>query len=127
MSGYPLLDVFWSILELAALVIWLYLVVVVLADVFPRDDIGGPAKALWVAVVVVVPLVGVLAYLVVNGRDMASRSIGRAQRRRQQIDDRVRRMTGGSSTADSLATLARLHAEGELSDDDYLRAKRRVQ
>jgi len=54
-------------------VIWIFIVVTVLADVFGRAELSGWAKAGWTVFVIVLPFVGVLTYLVVNGSGMAQR------------------------------------------------------
>ena len=51
-ADYPFLDVLWTMLIFFGWVIWIWLVIIVLIDVFSRHDIGGLAKALWVIFVV---------------------------------------------------------------------------
>jgi len=53
------------------------MVVSALRDVYRRDDIGGARKAGWTLLVVLVPLIGVFAYLIASGDGMARRSTGR--------------------------------------------------
>ena len=58
MSGYPLLDVFWTISLFFCLVLWIFLVAWILIDVFRSPDIGGWAKAGWTVLVILVPWSG---------------------------------------------------------------------
>jgi hypothetical protein len=44
---YPLLGVFWTMLEFALFFIWIWLLIVVFADIFRSRDMGGLAKTLW--------------------------------------------------------------------------------
>ena len=62
-ADYPFLDVLWTLIIFFAWVIWIWIAITVLADVFRRHDIGGWAKAAWVVFVIVIPFLGVLVYL----------------------------------------------------------------
>ena len=64
---YPLLDVFWSMLGVFIFIAWLMVVFGMLADVFRSDDLSGWAKAGWVILVILVPIIGVLIYLIARG------------------------------------------------------------
>ena len=69
---------FWETFFL--LLIFLPLVLVwafALVDIFRRDDIGGGSKALWVAVIILLPFFGTLVYLVVrpNGATPQERAV----------------------------------------------------
>jgi len=63
-NSYPLLNVIWSMLVFAGLVLWIFIVIWVFIDNFRRRDHGGLAKALWFVFVVFVPIIGVIAYLI---------------------------------------------------------------
>jgi hypothetical protein len=72
-TSYPFLEIFWTMLIFFTWVIWIFIVVTVLVDVFGRAELSGWAKAGWTVFVIVLPFVGVLTYLVVNGSGMAQR------------------------------------------------------
>jgi Phospholipase_D-nuclease N-terminal len=63
-SSYPFLDIFWTMLIFFAFVIWIYLLIMVLADNFKRRDQTGLAKAGWTLFVIFLPLIGVLVYMI---------------------------------------------------------------
>jgi hypothetical protein len=67
MSGYPLLDAFWTMLLFFGWLLWLFLVVWVLMDIFRSHDISGWGKAGWTVLVILLPLIGILAYEIVHG------------------------------------------------------------
>jgi hypothetical protein len=73
-SSYPLLDLFWTILIFFAWVIWIWILIMVIIDIFRNPDMSGWAKALWFLFVLFIPLIGVLVYLIVEG---GSRSVWR--------------------------------------------------
>jgi hypothetical protein len=117
--SYPLLDVFLTMVFFFLWVLWIYLLVRVIADIFRSRDIGGWGKAGWLAFVIFLPFLGVFGYLIARGGEMADRESGQAQesaRLQGQVDSR----------ADALAKLDDLHDHGALSDADYQRSKDKV-
>jgi hypothetical protein len=63
-SSYPFLDIMWTMFIFFAWVIWIWLLIMVLADNFRRTDHSGLAKAGWTLFVIFLPLLGVLVYMV---------------------------------------------------------------
>jgi putative oligomerization/nucleic acid binding protein/phospholipase D-like protein len=120
-ADYPFLDVFWSILIFFCWVIWIWVVITILADVFSRGDIGGFAKALWVIFVVILPWLGALIYLIAEHNGMRERSIERAQQQKQQFDSYVRDATGGS--ASEIAKAKELLDAGSITQAEYEQLK----
>ena len=91
-AGYPFLDVVWTTVLVVAFVVFVWMVVSALGDVYRRDDIGGAQEGrLGRCSSSCVPLVGVFAYLIANGDGMARRSAERRRRRERparQVCDR---------------------------------------
>ena len=56
-ADFPFLDVMWMMFIFFAWVIWIYLLIMVFADVFRRHDLTGWAKAGWTLFVIVLPLI----------------------------------------------------------------------
>jgi hypothetical protein len=96
-SDYPFLDILGSMLVFFGFVVWFWLLIKVFSDVFRRHDASGWSKFFWCIFVLVVPLFGVLMYLIVNGREMGQRDIEQAQAAQAQFDDYVREVGGGSA------------------------------
>jgi hypothetical protein len=63
-SSYPFLDIMWTMFIFFAWVIWIWLLIMVLADNFRRSDHSGWAKAGWTLFVIFLPLIGVLVYMI---------------------------------------------------------------
>jgi len=70
---YPLLGLFWTMVFLAFWVGVLYLLFRILADILRSPDMGGLAKALWIVFVIVVPVVGIIVYVIVREHAMSER------------------------------------------------------
>src|SRR4051794_22484491 len=122
-ADYPFIDIFWSTIIFFFWVIWIWIVITVLIDVFRRDDIGGFAKALWVIFVVILPWLGVLIYLIIEHDGMRDRSMKEAQAANTAFDDRVREATGGS--AEEIAKAKALLDNGTITQQEFeaLKAK----
>ena len=98
-SNYPFLDILWTTLIFFAWVIFIWIAITVLIDVFRRKDISGWGKAAWVIFVVLIPWIGVLVYLIVNHDGMAERRYRDAATAQQQFDDYVRQTAGSGGGA----------------------------
>src|SRR5687768_4059716 len=111
---YPLLSIFWSMLWFAVLVGWIMALFSVLTDVFRSPDMGGFAKTIWVLIILVLPVLGVLIYLLARGDKMTQHAIAQAQAQEQMMRSYVQDAAGsaGGSAADQLAKLADLRDRG---------------
>ena len=123
-ADYPFMDVLWSMIIFFFWVIWIWIVITVLIDIFRRHDIGGWAKAAWVIFVAVLPWLGVLIYLIAQHDGMRERSIKQAQSQQQAFDDYVRDTAGGGATAD-IAKAKELLDSGAITQAEFdaLKAK----
>ena len=123
---YPLLSIFWTMLEIFFFVIWIYLLFIVFVDIFRSNDIGGLAKALWVIFVIVLPYLGVFVYLIARGGKMHERAAAQAQQQQKAFDSYVQQAAGGSSTADQLSKLADLKEKGTITDAEFASEKAKL-
>jgi Phospholipase_D-nuclease N-terminal/Short C-terminal domain len=118
-SNYPFLNIFWTILIFFAWVIYIWIAVTVLVDVFRRRDISGWAKAAWVIFVIVVPFIGVLAYLIFNHDGMAERSGKEAEASQAQVDEYVRKAAGTGGPASEIETAKKLLDAGDITQAEF--------
>jgi Short C-terminal domain len=123
-ADYPFMDVLWSMIIFFFWVIWIWIVITVLIDIFRRDDIGGFAKALGTIFVVILPWLGVLVYVISQHDGMRERSLKHAQAQRRQFDDYVRDTAGAGAAAD-IAKAKELLDAGAITQDEFevLKAK----
>ena len=119
-EGFTYRNFLLDALAIFVFIVWFWLLITVAADLFRRHDISGWIKALWVIAWIVVPYLGVLAYLIFQGGGMAVRNVQQAQ----QARDELRRVVG-YSVADEIEKLNRLKQAGSISDAEFtqLRAK----
>jgi len=128
-ANYPLLAVFWTMLEFFAFVIFIFLVFTLATDIFRSDDLSGWAKAAWLVFVLFIPFIGMLCYLIARGRSMRERADAvRVQRLREQeiIRSHMTAQQQEPTAADQLSRLADLRQRGVLSAEEFDREKARV-
>lgn len=121
---YPLLNVVLTMFWFFALALWIFLVAWTVMIIFRRRDLSGWAKAAWVAFVIFVPLLGVLAYLVARGGHLANEQVseyGAAQDEAYRGYDRSEKR--GRHSADELTKLADLRDRGVITDDEFQKGK----
>jgi hypothetical protein len=117
-ADYPFIDVLWSMIIFFFWVIWIWIVITVLIDVFRRDDIGGWAKAAWVIFVVVLPWLGVLIYLIAEHDGMRERGMKQAHAQQEAFDEYVRDAAGGGSVAE-IARAKELLDSGTITQEEF--------
>jgi hypothetical protein len=116
----PLLDLFWTMLIIFGWVLWFTLLWRVYADLFSRDDIGGWAKTGWVVVTFVLPIVGVVTYLISQGRGIVDRSVHEAERRRAATDAYIRSVAADAA-AEQRAKSRSLLQSGAITAEEFQR------
>jgi hypothetical protein len=124
--NYPLIGVFWTMLEFFLFFIWIWLLIIVFGDIFRSHDMGGFAKALWILFVILVPFLGVLVYLIARGGSMQERAAERAQQQDQAFQAYVQQAAATSSNADEVAKLADLKASGAITEDEFQAGKAKI-
>jgi hypothetical protein len=129
--NYPLLDVFWTMLEFFLWILWFFLLFRIIGDIFRNHDSSGWTKALWLIFVIILPFLGVLVYVIVNGSGMSRRDIAQTQQREEAVQAYVRQAVGttgggGSGHVDDLARLADLKEKGAISEAEFEQAKAKI-
>jgi membrane protein implicated in regulation of membrane protease activity len=124
--SYPLLSVFWTILEIFLWVIWIWILIWIFIDIFRSHDLSGWAKALWFLFVLFIPLIGVLVYLIARGGKMQERAVKEAQQQDQQFRAYVQDAAGPQSPADQLTKLADLRDRGVITAEEFDREKAKI-
>ena len=125
-TGYPVLDVFWTMFEIFAFVVWFWLLFVILTDVYRSRDLSGWGKAGWTIFVIFLPLIGVLTYLIIRGRSMNQRAAQQQQQQEEAFRSYVQDAAGSPSSADQLVKLADLRQRGVISSAEFETEKTKV-
>lgn len=127
-TNYPLLNVFWTMLWFFLWVLFLIILFKIIGDIFRDDELSGGSKAAWTIFVIVLPFLGALVYLIARGKGMGERDIRTARKHEEEFRTYVREASGPSkgNGVKELATLADLRNRGDISEDEYQRAKTKI-
>jgi putative oligomerization/nucleic acid binding protein len=102
-------------------VLWFWLLIIVISDLFRRHDVSGWAKAIWVIALIVFPYIAIFAYMITESTDMAERSAQQAQQAREEL-----RRVVGYSVADEIEKLDRLKKSGSITDQEFARLRTKL-
>ena len=124
-ADYPFLNILWSMILFFAWVIWIWIMIVILTDVFRRRDLSGWGKAGWIVFLIVLPFLGVLVYMIAQHDGMAQRSADAAQAQKAQFDDYVRNAagSGGGGAAAEIDKAKQLLDSGAITADEFAALK----
>ncbi|MEE1757199.1 SHOCT domain-containing protein [Streptomyces sp. SP18CS02] len=127
---YPLLSAFWTMLVFFLWILWFILLFRIIGDIFRDDSIGGWAKAGWLVFVVFLPFLGVFVYVIARGKNMGHREIAQARAQQEAFDSYIRETAKGgggrTSSVDELARLSEIRARGDITEEEFRRAKELV-
>jgi len=124
--SYPVLGAFWTIVMVFLWVIWFWILITIIIDIFRSHDLSGWAKALWFVFILFLPLIGVLVYLIARGGKMHEHEVRQAQRQEEQLRSYVQEAAGSSSAVDQLAKLADLRDRGVITAEEFDREKAKI-
>jgi hypothetical protein len=125
LAAYTFGDVMWSMFVFFAWILFFWLLFIVFGDLFGRHDLSGWAKAAWTVFVIIVPFVGILIYLISQGKGMGERAQQRAQAQQTQVDDYVRSVAASGSPTEEIAKGKQLLESGAITQTEFdqLKAK----
>jgi len=126
-AEYPFLDLMATMLVFFGWVAWFSLLFVALGDLYRRTDTSGWAKAGWTVLVIVLPILGVLLYLGVQGRHLVERRRARDAAMQHQFDSYVRSVsTSDTTSAAQIAEARRLLDDGVVNDAEFHALKQKA-
>ena len=119
-QNYPLLNLFWTMLEIFLFVIWIFILFRIISDIFRSHDLGGWSKSLWLIFIIFLPFLGVLVYLIARGTGMHERDIKQAEASEAALRTYIQQTAApATAPADQLAKLAELKDKGVLTDAEF--------
>lgn len=124
-TNWGLGEVLLTMLYFTCFFIWIWLAISVFIDIFRSPDMGGVHKAIWVVVIFIVPLIGVLAYLIVRGGKMNQHAIEAAKAQDAAMQNYIRN-AAGTTPADELHRLADLKDRGVIDQAEFDKLKSKV-
>ena len=125
LATYDLGDALLTVLAIFFMVIWIWILITVLIDLFRDHELSGWLKAVWVFFLIFVPFLAVFIYLIARGHGMQKRAIAQQQEMQKATDAYIRETAGSASVADEIAKLDGLRKSGAIDEAEYqsLKAK----
>ncbi|HMG40963.1 MAG TPA: PLDc N-terminal domain-containing protein [Acidimicrobiales bacterium] len=117
-------EVFLSMLWFTLFFLWIWLVITVFGDIFRSRDLGGWAKAIWSLFIIVLPYLGVLAYLIARGHKIGEHRVEDVRQTDAAMQSYIR--SAAATPTSDLVQLTDLHDRGVIDDVEYESMKRRV-
>lgn len=111
-------EVVWVVFAAALFAAYLAFLFVVLIDIFRNESLSGWSRALWVVLLVLLPILASLAYLFAHGQTMALRTI-----RGSQADPGTAAAPAPDPTA-QVASANELLRQGAITQEEFERLKR---
>jgi hypothetical protein len=124
-ADYTLGDALLTVLEIALLVIWIWILITIMIDIFRDHELSGWAKAAWVFFLIFVPFLTALIYLIARGHGMCDRAI-QHQAELQKASEQYIRQAAGTSPVDELHKLSELKDKGSISQEEYDKLKAQI-
>jgi Phospholipase_D-nuclease N-terminal/Short C-terminal domain len=123
-ADYPFLNILGTMIIFFAWVVWIWMMITILSDVFRRRDLGGWGKAGWTVFLILLPFLGALIYLIAQHDGMAQRNIERAQVAQAQFDDYVKTVAkNGGGAAAEIEKAKELLDSGAIDQAEFDRLK----
>jgi hypothetical protein len=126
LANFSLGDALLLALEIFFFVIWIWILITILSDLFRDHQLSGWAKAAWVLFLVFIPFITALIYLITRGSGMRERTIKAQAEAKHHMDDYIRQQAAHSSPADELHKLNDLKEKGAISSEEFDKAKAKL-
>jgi len=120
-EGFTFRNFVTDVFAVFLFVLWFWLLIIVIGDLFRRHDISGWGKAIWVIALIVFPYLALFAYIITQSRGMTERNSQQAQQTREEL-----RRVVGFSVADEIEKLDGLNKSGSITDQEFARLRAKL-
>jgi hypothetical protein len=125
-ADFTLGDALLTVLEIFLFVVYFWILITIIGDLFRDHEMSGWGKAAWIVVLIVLPYLGALIYLIARGQGMRDRTVREQADVRKHMDAYIRESAGSGSPVDELTKLSELKDKGAISDTEYQQAKAKL-
>ncbi len=125
-TSYPFLEIFWTMLIFFAFIVWIWILITVLADLFRRHDTSGFMKVLWIIFIIVLPYLGVFVYLIVEHKGMTERAVKQQSDAKAQFDQYVQSVAVKTDPTEQIAKAKQMLDSGTINQSEFDQIKQRA-
>jgi hypothetical protein len=125
-TSYPLLEVFWTMLIFFAFVIWIWILITVLIDIFRRRDASGWVKVLWIVFIILLPYLGVFVYLIAEHKGMSERAVKQQKSAEEQVEGYVKSVASKADPTEQIANAKKLLDNGTITQTEFDQIKQKA-
>ena len=113
-------SVLWTMAIFFFWMIYIWIFITVFADIFRRNDISGGKKAMWIVLLIFLPLIGLLAYMIARPK--------MTEQDKQLMEEAAARQhrAAGYSAAEEIAKAQALKDSGAITDAEFQELKRKA-
>ena len=124
-ADYGLGEALLTVLSIFFLVIFIWILIVILTDLFRDHELSGWSKAIWAFFLIVFPYITAFIYLIARGKGMRERQMKDAAEAQKESEAYIRRVAG-SSPVDELHKLNELKEKGAISQAEFDQMKTKL-
>lgn len=125
-TSYPFLEIFWTMLIFFAFIVWIWILITVLADLFRRHDTSGFMKVLWIIFIIVLPYLGVFVYLIAEHKGMTERAVKQQSDAKAQFDQYVQSVATKTDPTEQIAKAKQMLDSGTINQTEFDQIKQRA-
>jgi len=126
LASYGLGEALVTTLAIFFLVLWFWILITIISDLFRDHETSGAVKALWLFALIFLTPLAAFVYLIFRGSGMRERAIKQQQEMQGQMNDYIREQAAVASPATELERLSGLHDKGKLTDAEYEKLKGQI-
>ena len=125
-SSFGLPEAMIVVLEIFLFVIWFWILITIISDLFRDHEASGWTKAFWIIFLILLPFLGALLYLIIRGKGMRERAIAEQAEVQKQMNQYIRETAAAGSPADELHKLVDLKEKGAISEEEFQSMKAKI-
>ena len=125
-ASFGLTEALVSIAAIFLFVMWFWILITIISDLFRDHETSGFAKAFWILFLILIPFLTALIYLIVRGQGMRDRAVAEQAEVQKQMNQYIREQATAASPADELQKLSELKDKGVIDAAEYERLKSKI-
>ena len=123
MDNFSFWDLMWTIIVVYALFVVIMMLVSIVADLFRDRELSGVAKAGWILLLLVFPLIGILIYVIARHEGMVERAGKEQAAVKSEFDSYVKDVAGSGGPAQEIAAAKSLLDGGAITQEEFAALK----